>query len=111
MTRTIQIKRGTRAQIETAKAAGLLKDGEPYLITDEARLAVGNAPNGYSSFLKLEELVDEKVAVTENGTSKYLWGETTNNGAIQGSSSIRIEKDINNSFVQLAVANVDFGTF
>ncbi len=111
MTHTIQIKRGTRAQIEAAKAAGLLKDGEPYLITDENRIAVGNAPNGYSSFAKIEELIDEKVAVTPDGSSKYLWGENTNNGALQGSSSVAIQKDINNSFVNLAVADVDFGTF
>lgn len=111
MTHTIQIKRGTRAQIEAARAAGLLKDGEPYLITDETRLAIGTTPNGYSSFLKLEELVDKKVAITPTGSSQFLWGESTNTGAIQGSSSVEIEKDINNSFIKLAVANVDFGTF
>lgn len=52
MVHTIQIKRGTRAQIEAAKAAGQLRDGEPYLITDENRLAVGVNSNGYSSFAK-----------------------------------------------------------
>lgn len=52
MIHTIQIKRGTRAQIEAAKAAGQLKDGEPYLITDENRIAVGVSSSGYSSFAK-----------------------------------------------------------
>lgn len=58
MVHTIQIKRGTRAQIEAAKAAGQLKDGEPYLITDEDRLAVGTDPSGYSSFAKDKENTD-----------------------------------------------------
>lgn len=60
MTHTIQIKRGTRAQIEAAKAAGQLRDGEPYLIIDEARLAVGLSSNGYSSFAKDGDNTDIK---------------------------------------------------
>lgn len=110
MVNTIQIKRGTRAQIEAAKAAGLLKDGEPYLIIDEDRLAVGTSSSGYSSFAKIEELEDEKVAVTPEGTPGYLWG-SENTGVIRTNKSLTIEKDINNSFIQLAVGNVDFGTF
>jgi hypothetical protein len=111
MVQTIQIKRGTRAQIETAKAAGQLKDGEPYLITDENRLAVGTSTNGYSSFVKTTELIDEKVAVVANGTPGYLGGTNGTNGVLRTNSSITIVKDINNSFMELAVANVDFGTF
>jgi hypothetical protein len=111
MIRTIQIKRGTRAQIEAAKAAGQLRDGEPYLITDENRLAVGVSSSGYSSFAKIEELIDEKVAITENGIPGYLWGTTGQNGVLRTNTSIKIQKDINNSFVELAVADVDFGTF
>ena len=110
MTHTIQIKRGTRAQIEAAKAAGLLKDGEPYLIIDEDRLAVGVSPNGYSSFAKLEELVDEKVAVSEAGSPGYLYPDA-NSGIIRTNNSLTVQKDINDSFIQLAVGDVDFGTF
>ena len=111
MIRTIQIKRGTRAQIEAAKAAGQLRDGEPYLITDENRIAVGVSPSGYSSFAKLEELEDEKVAITADGTPGYLWGQTENDGVLRTDASLKIQKDINNSFMQLAVGDVDFGTF
>jgi hypothetical protein len=110
MVHTIQIKRGTRAQIESAKAAGLLKDGEPYLITDEGRLAVGVSPNGYSSFARLEELVDEKVAVSAEGVSGYLYPDATS-GILRTGPSIQVQKDINNSFVELAVGDVDYGTF
>lgn len=111
MIRTIQIKRGTRAQIEAAKAAGQLRDGEPYLITDENRIAVGVSSSGYSSFAKLEELEDEKVAVTPNGTPGYLWGNTGQDGILRTNNSIKVQKDINNSFMELAVGDVDFGTF
>lgn len=111
MVQTIQIKRGTRAQIEAAKAAGQLRDGEPYLITDENRLAVGVSSSGYSSFAKKEELIDEKVAVIANGTPGYLWGTNGADGVIRTNSTIKVQKDINNSFMQLAVGDVDFGTF
>lgn len=49
---SIRIKRGTRAQIEAAKTAGDLAAGEPYLITDESRLAVGTANNAYTAMAK-----------------------------------------------------------
>lgn len=110
MVHTIQIKRGTRAQIEAAKAAGLLKDGEPYLIIDENRLAVGVSPSGYSSFAKVEELVDEKVAVSAQGTPGYLY-TSANSGVLRTNQSLSVQKDINNSFIELAVGDVDFGTF
>jgi hypothetical protein len=110
MVHTIQIKRGTRAQIEAAKAAGELKDGEPYLIIDEDRIAVGTSSNGYSSFVKLSELEDEKVAVSNTGAPGYLYPDA-NSGILRADNSIKIQKDINDSFIQLAVGDVDFGTF
>jgi hypothetical protein len=75
MVQTIQIKRGTRAQIEAAKAAGQLRDGEPYLITDENRVAVGTSSNGYSSFVKTTDV----STVTQGGT-----GATQFTGYIKG---------------------------
>lgn len=111
MVHTIQIKRGTRAQIEAAKAAGQLKDGEPYLIIDEDRLAVGVSSSGYSSFAKQEELEDERVAVTPDGVPGYLWGQSGNDGVLRTNNSLKVQKDINNSFMELAVGDVDFGTF
>ena len=53
---SVQIKRGTRAQIEAAKTANGLLNGEPYLITDESRLAVGTATNAYSDCAKKSEV-------------------------------------------------------
>lgn len=60
---SLQIKRGTRAQLNAAATAGTLKAGEPYLITDEARLAVGTATNAYQDYAKLSELVGETKVV------------------------------------------------
>lgn len=57
---SIQVKRGTRAQLEAAKPASGLAEGEPYLITDEGRLAVGTAANMYSD-AALKSEVDAKL--------------------------------------------------
>lgn len=113
MVQTIQIKRGTRAQLEAAKAAGQLKDGEPYLIIDENRIAVGTSPSGYSAFLKQGEAsIDEKVAIVPSGPPGYLWGTSSNNGVLRSSNnSVVIQKAIDDSYIQLAVGDVDLGTF
>ena len=65
---SVQIKRGTRAQIEAAKTANGLLNGEPYLITDESRLAVGTATNAYSDCAKKSE-VDGKEPALGNPAS------------------------------------------
>lgn len=114
MTSTIQIKRGTRSQVEAAKTSGTLLQGEPYLITDENRLGVGTSASSYSSFATKEEVEavpDKKVAVTPVGDGGYLWNTDGTDGVIRTNSSLTITKDINDSFIQLAVADVDFGTF
>lgn len=55
MANALQIKRGTRAQIDAAAASGQLKAGEPYFITDEDRVAVGISTTTYESFAKESE--------------------------------------------------------
>jgi hypothetical protein len=44
----IRAKRGTRAQIDAAATGGTLNEGEPYLIADEDRLAVGTGASDYA---------------------------------------------------------------
>ena len=51
MANTLLVKRGTRAQLNAAAAASGLKAGEPYLITDEGRLAVGLSVSTYGEWL------------------------------------------------------------
>lgn len=52
---SVRIKRGTRTQLTTAATANGLKEGEVYLITNEARLAVGTAVNAFQDFAKTTE--------------------------------------------------------
>lgn len=52
----LKIKRGTLAQITAAATANQLDIGEPYLITDEDRLAVGLSASTFSTFAKVSEV-------------------------------------------------------
>ena len=53
---SIAIKRGTRAQIEAAAGSGGLVTGEPHLITDEDRLAVGTGAGAFAAMAKQSEI-------------------------------------------------------
>lgn len=53
---SLQIKRGTRAQVDSAATASGLNIGELYLITDEGRLAVGTAANSYQDIANTADL-------------------------------------------------------
>lgn len=52
----VQIKRGTRSQIDSAALSDSLNIGELYLITDENRIAVGTGINTYSAFALIDEV-------------------------------------------------------
>lgn len=52
---SIKVKRGTRAQLDAAATANQLNQGEPYLITDEDRIAIGLSASSYKDFAKLSE--------------------------------------------------------
>lgn len=64
MSNLLKIKRGTRAQLDAAVTGNTLNQGEPYLITDEGRIAVGTGSNSYASFLKTSELTNQSISVT-----------------------------------------------
>lgn len=57
MANLLKIKRGTRAQLNSAVSANALNLGEPYLITDEGRIAVGTGSNTFVDFAKASEAV------------------------------------------------------
>jgi hypothetical protein len=63
-------KRGTRAQINAAASDNQLRNGEVYLITDEARLTVGTAPNAHSPVAKQSE-------VGGGGSDPWSWQKLT----------------------------------
>lgn len=75
----ILIKRGTRAELNAAGGAGQLNAGEPYLITDEARLAVGTATGSYAA-----QVIDADLLAfpTVDGTRGFSGSITTSNGAL-----------------------------
>lgn len=56
MSVTLQIRRGTRAQLAMLAAQAGLTVGEPFLITDEARIAVATATNAYTAAAKSTEI-------------------------------------------------------
>jgi hypothetical protein len=47
----IRFKRGTRAQIDSAASAGQLSEAEPYLLTDEGRMALGLSATSYADYM------------------------------------------------------------
>lgn len=61
MANTLLIKRGTRAQLAAAASGGLLHAGEPYLVTDEGRLAVGLTTTTYAEYLLPGDVDDTPV--------------------------------------------------
>lgn len=56
MANLLKIKRGTRAQLNSGVSSNALNLGEPYLITDEGRIAVGTGSNTYTDFTKYSEV-------------------------------------------------------
>lgn len=72
---SVKVKRGTRAQLNTAAAANQLAAGEVYLITDENRIAVGLSINSYEAYAKVSESELPQVATltsTQQSTSTTL---------------------------------------
>lgn len=90
---SLKIKRGTRAQLNAAATAGNLKDGEPYLITDEARIAVGTATNAYQDYGKLSE-VNAKQATLVSGTNI----KTINGSSVLGSGDLVVSGTVSGFF-------------
>lgn len=80
--KVIKVLRTTRTNLDAQKNANGLLQGEPYLITDESRLAVGTAPNNYQDFAKKSEC-DAKKTDYVSGAAKILGRKTSGAGAIE----------------------------
>ena len=72
MALTIKAKRGTREQLNTAAGSSGLIQGEPYLITDEDRLAVGLSTSTYKGYAKEDELSKVVGINAQTGTTYTL---------------------------------------
>lgn len=89
MTVGLRIKRGTRSQLNAAAGVGGLAAGEPYLITDETRLAIGTANNAFVEVTKkfsanIGNGVLTSMTVTHNLNTYDVVVEVYNNGSPQG---------------------------
>jgi hypothetical protein len=73
-------RRGTRAQIDAAASINALRNGELYLITDEARVTVGTAVNAHVPLAKQSE--------AGGGVDPWTW--------------IKLTADVANSTITLA---------
>jgi hypothetical protein len=68
--------------------------------------------NAFKAALNIPEgTADEKVAVAAGGTSGYIWGTDGTDGVVRLNSSLAWTKDAGNGFVNLAVGDIDCGTF
>ena len=97
MANKILIKRGTRAQLNTARDAAQLNIGELYYINDagEQRIAVGTANNAYQDFAKVGEggAVDADLSAIAalSGTSGFLKKTAADTWALDTSTFITAE--------------------
>ena len=62
---SLKIKRGSYAQLVAAAAADQLKEGEPYLISDQGRIAIGTSTSTFEVFAKLSEVAQSPVATLQ----------------------------------------------
>ena len=69
---TLKIKRATRAQLNTAASGSNLVQGEPYLITDENRIAVGLSATTYETYAKENESKQVTGINPQTGTTYTL---------------------------------------
>ena len=112
----LYVKRGTRTQVNTAKADSQLAAGELYLLTDESRLAAGTAANAYQDYAKTEEAIsipqnaktgDYTLVLADSG--KHIYHASAAAAAtytIPANSSVAYAVGTTISFVNLSANNV-----
>lgn len=126
MPNLLKIKRGTAAQLASAITGQTLNQGEPYLITDENRIAIGLSNNSFERMAKLSEIqpidADLTAIAALSGTSGLLkktaadtWTLDTNT-YLTGNQSITVSGDASGTgstsiSLTLATVNSNVGTF
>ncbi len=125
MANILKIKRGTKTQIDTAGTNQQLIQGEPYLITDEGRMAIGLTSATYAAFAKTTEVqpLDADLTaiaaltgtgiLTRTGTDTWAFDA---NSYLTGNQTISLSGDATGSgttaiTVTLANSGVTAGTY
>jgi len=97
MPNLLRIKRGTRAQLNAAVTGNTLNLGEPYLITDENRIAVGTGSNSYEVFAKSSEVAGvldgDLTAIASLTGTGYLRRTGTDTWTLENSTFLTAESD------------------
>ena len=117
MSNLLKIKRGTRAQLEAAVSGNSLNLAEPYLITDEGRIAIGTGSNTYVDFAKANEVsVDADLQAIASLTGTGLLRRTgTNTWSLDTSAFLTANQSISvtgdatgtgSTSISLTLANV-----
>ena len=91
----IRLKRGTKAQIDAAKAASGLAESEPYLITDEGRIAIGTGAADYKPVAMGDVDIVVSNAAPAQPYDGLVWIDTESNPV--GDSAYQVA--VNNGFV------------
>lgn len=97
MSNLIKVKRGTLTQLNTAGTNNLLVEGEPYLITDQGRLAIGLTSATYAAFAKTTEVQPLDADLTAisalTGTSGFLKKTAENTWTLDTATYLTEETD------------------
>lgn len=73
-----KLPRGTRAALDAKALAGTIVVGQPYLITDEGRIALGLTTGTYEVYAKESEVVPISVGTSAPASPSTgdLWVDT-----------------------------------
>jgi hypothetical protein len=97
MANLIKVKRGTLTQLDTAATGNLLIQGEPYLITDQGRLAIGLTSGTYAAFAKTTEVQpldgDLTAIAGLSGTTGFLKKTAADTYVLDTSTYLTAESD------------------
>lgn len=121
MANLIKVKRGTLTQLNTAGTNNQLIQGEPYLITDEGRLAIGLTSATYAAFAKTTEVQpldgDLTAIAALSGTTGLLRKTAANTYVLDtaayltGNQTITVSGDASGSgTTSIALTLADTGT-
>jgi hypothetical protein len=97
----IRFKRGTLAQLNAAAASNQLEQGEPYLITDQNKLAVGLSANTYEIINELYVHPNHTGDVTSSGDGATTIANNAVTSAKIANNAVITDK-INNNAVTVA---------